>query len=385
MEHILNCIGHELKIPNIVQSDGIFIFDENEKKYMDLESGVWCTALGHKHPKINAVIKNQVDAIMHVGFCYSNKIVQKAAKSILSVVGLEKGKCVFLCSGSEAIELSRQIAKHLTGRKKSMTLHDSYLGSYSSTTDRSKDWFLFNWKACEKCSIKDNCDLKCPKLQEIPSDISDFVFEPGSSSGFVKFPPEALIKNIVKIIRTQGGKIIINEITTGIGRTGKWFGFQHYTIEPDFVATGKGIGNGYPVSATAIHHDMLMELEENPFKYAQSHQNDPLGAIVAQEVIQTIQEDDLLANVEKLSPIFYRQLKALVDHKIVLDVRGRGFMFAIDLVDEDIAESIFTKLLDKGFIVCKRHSLFRIDPPLIITKAAFTEFIVAFSQILQEL
>ena len=109
-----------------------------------------------------------------------------------------------------------------------MTLHDSYLGAYASVTDRSKDWYVFNWEKCQTCQKDIDCNPLCEALRKIPGDISDFVFEPGSSSGFVRFPPKAMIQNIARIVRNNGGKIIANEVTTGVGRTGLWFGFQHY-------------------------------------------------------------------------------------------------------------------------------------------------------------
>lgn len=188
MKSILNSTGHSLKIPNIVDGEGIYLYDDKGKRYMDLESGVWCTSLGHKHPRITAAVTGQIERVMHGGFCYSHGILQEAAEAVLSLTDLGAGKCVFLCSGSEAIEISRQIAGHLTGKGLSMTLHDSYLGSYSSVTRRDKGWYLFDWKRCEGCDKKESCDSQCPLLQAVPEDIADFVFEPGSSSGFVRFP-----------------------------------------------------------------------------------------------------------------------------------------------------------------------------------------------------
>lgn len=382
MDHLYNCTGHELMIPNIVDSEGIYLFDENGKRYMDLESGVWCTSIGHKNNRINEVITKQVNSIMHAGFCYSNQILQEAARAVLSITDFEDGKCVFLCSGSEAIELSRQIAKCVTGKKRSLTLHDSYLGSYSSVTDRTMGWHIFNWEECKSCKNKNVCDPTCKLFQEIPEDISEFIFEPGSSSGFVRFPPKPMIQNIVKIVRGNNGKVIVNEVTTGIGRTGKWFGYQHYDIKPDMVAIGKGIGNGYPVSVTAIDFQTAAELDNKPFKYMQSHQNDPLGASVAKEVIQVIRDNNLISQAEKKGAKFLKQLKILVDNKIILEVRGRGLLFAVDLVNEDVGNEIYKELIKRGFIVCNRKSLFRIDPPLNITEQEFNDFISAFNDIL---
>ena len=383
MEHIFCCTGHELKIPNIVDSQGVYLFDDRGKRFMDLESGVWCISIGHNNEQINRTITKQIGSLMHAGFCYSNQILEESSKSILDITNFIDGKCVFLCSGSEAIEISRQVSKHLTGKKVSMTLHDSYLGAYASVTDRTKDWYIINWEKCKTCRENNNCDPDCGVLKDIPEDISDFVFEPGSSSGFVRFPPKALIQNIVEIIRNNNGKVIANEVTTGVGRTGKWFGYQHYDIKPDLVAIGKGIGNGYPVSVAAISKAMVSELETKPFKYAQSHQNDPLGAAVALEVIREIKNNDLIIKAEQKGPVFLSKLESLVDKDIVLDVRGRGMMFAMDLVNNDVADEIYNDLSDLGYIIGNRGSSFRIDPPLILAEAEFDEFIETLKDVLR--
>ncbi len=385
MGKVFNCTNHSLEIPNVVSSDGIYLFDDKGKRYMDLESGVWCTSLGHRNDRINDIIKKQIGSVMHAGFCYASDIVEEAADSVLSVTGFENGSCVFLCSGSEAIELARQISRHITGRKKSMTLHDSYLGSYSSVTDRSRDWFVFNWEGCMDCPDTDDCDTGCEKLRDIPGDISEFIFEPGSSSGFVRFPPKPLIQNIVNTVRSQGGRIIANEVTTGIGRTGKWFGHNHYGIEPDMIAIGKGIGNGYPVSVTAMNEGTARALGKGTFRYMQSHQNDPLGAAIASEVIKTIKDEDLIPKAEAKGTRFFELLGSLKDNITVTGVRGRGLMFGVDICDDDTGDRLFKELIGKGYIVCNRKSLFRTDPPLTITEDEFGEFVDAFRCILNRM
>lgn len=383
MTHIFNSTPHNIMISNITRADGIYLYDDNENRYMDLESGVWCTALGHANKQINSAIKQQIDTIMHAGYCYSSDIVEEAAGSILSITGFKNGRCVFLCSGSEAIELARQTSKHITGKRVSMTFHDSYLGSYSSVVNRETDWFIFDWTDCRQCIKKDACDSNCKKLKTIPDNISEFIFEPGSSSGFVRFPPKALIQNIVRAVRTSGGKIIANEVTTGIGRTGKWFGYHHYGIEPDLVAIGKGIGNGYPVSATAMNERTANELKNGTFKYMQSHQNDPLGAAIVNQVIRIIQEKDLIKKAEANGIKFLKMLNTLQENHQITDVRGRGLMFALDLCDKKTCDRIFEKLISSGFIVCNRKLLFRIDPPLIIEENEFEEFVRALKRILE--
>ena len=384
MNSILNCTGHDLKIPEIVDSSGVYVFDNTGKRYMDLESGIWCTAVGHKNGRINETIKNQIDSIMHTGFCYTSKIVNEAANSILKVTGIADGKCVFLCSGSEAIEILRQISRQLTDKNKTLALHDAYLGSYSSVINRDQSWHLFDWQECQSCPKQNQCDPHCHKLQSIPDDIAEFVFEPGSASGYVRFPPKALIQNMIEIVRKHEGKIIVNEVTTGTGRTGRWFAHQHYDIQPDMVAIGKGIGNGYPVSVAVLNAEVAKDLENRSFKYAQSHQNDPLGAAIVREVIQVIDDYNLIADAALKGKEFLSQLYSLVDNEIILEVRGKGLMFAVDLVNKKVGDEIHDELIERGFIVCNRGALFRIDPPLTILKSDFSKFIDAFAAIVDE-
>lgn len=384
MKHVYNCTGHELRIPHIVDSQGVYLFDDKGKRYMDLESGVWCVSVGHNNEKINKAVLGQMGSLMHAGFCYSSRILEEASKSILDITNLCNGKCVFLCSGSEAVEVSRQIARHLSGKRLSMTLHDSYLGAYASMADRSSGWHLFNWERCQTCSKNGRCDPFCEAFHDIPQEISDFVFEPGSSSGWVRFPPKGLIQNLVAIIRKNNGKIIANEVTTGVGRTGKWFGYQHYGIEPDLIAIGKGIGNGYPVSVAAISKATVSELEAKPFRYSQSHQNDPLGAAVAKEVIREIETNNLITQAAQKGPLFLSRLESLIDNERVLAVRGRGMMFAMDLADNETADQIYSDLLHRGFILGNRGASFRIDPPLTLTETEFDGFIDACKAVLAE-
>jgi acetylornithine aminotransferase len=382
MSNVLNCTGHELRLPNIVDGDGVFLVDGEGKRYLDLESGVWCTPLGHGDARVNAAIARQIDAVAHAGFCYSSAVVEEAAQAVLSITGLSGGKCVFLSSGSEAIELARQICRYVTGRKVTLCLHDAYLGSYSAVVDRRRFWHLFDWRDCADCPARGDCDRGCPKLADIPDEICEFVFEPGSASGFVRFPPPALIRNIVEIVRGGGGRILVNDVTTGMGRTGAWFGYNHYPIEPDLVAIGKGLGNGYPVSTLAIDRETAGALAGGTFKYMQSHQNDPLGAAVACEVIAGLADGGLVSRAADRGERFLKELQTLVDGKLITEVRGRGLMFAVEFAERAVGDRIYDRLLNAGYIVCNRGGVFRIDPPLVIEEADFIGFVETFRDML---
>ena len=396
MGSVLNTTAHDTAALDIVSASGPYVVDSAGRRYLDLESGTWCTVLGHSHPAVSSVIASQADQFMHAGFDYSSSVLERTAERVLALTGQDGGACVFLCSGSEAIEVCRQVARHLSGKPLSMTMHDSYLGAYSSVADRRTGWYVFDWTRCADCHHAANgrhrlngsndtdesgrgvCDPECSNVADIPPDISDFVFEPGSSSGFVRFPPVALIPRIVDAVRAGGGYVIANEVTTGTGRTGRWFGYQHYGIQPDMVAIGKGIGNGYPVSIAAFSAGVVERLRNSGFKYAQSHQNDPLGAAVAATVIDTITTEHLIERSARVGARLLAQLTTLVDGDVVTGVRGRGMMICVDLSSRELADALHRDLRRRGYLVGNRGTAFRIDPPLSTDQALLDDFVATF-------
>lgn len=390
MDHILWCNGHNLILPDIVGGEGCFLYDSQGRKYLDLESGVWCTPLGHSHPQVNQALKTQIDKITHTGFCYANPVIDATAQAILDLLDFTDGKCIFLSSGSEAVEFGVQVLRAVSGKPLLLTLADSFLGSYGSAGQKPKnEWFLFDWAPCTVCPQQSVCDPQCDRLNAIPIDqVGGFVFEPGSASGLVRFPPQALIRILTDRIQQHDGFVLVNEITTGVGRTGKWFGFQHYDILPDSVSLGKGLGNGYPVSAIAMSAKIVDRLNRIHFHYSQSHQNDPLGCAAARAVLTTLQANDLVEKGALVGNYLLdrlRQLKA--DHSLIKDIRGRGLMILIELAqtfDQETMLGLHAQLIQNGFIVAKRPNLnaLRLDPPLIIKKENIDAFLNNFDLLL---
>jgi acetylornithine aminotransferase len=377
---VFNSTGHPLEIPDVVAGEGAHLVDSAGNRYLDLESGVWCTSIGHGNQRVNDVIRNQIGTLTHAGFCYSSPVVEAAAEAVLSVCGMEGGSAVFLCSGSEGIDYARQAVRGITKRNRPVTFHDAYLGSLSSARDRTDDWCIIDWEKCASCPDQ-NRSVDCDHLDEVPDDVSEFLFEPGSSSGQVRFAPVPFVRKVVDLVRGNGGKVITNEVTTGIGRTGSWFGYDHYGIRPDLIVIGKGIGNGYPVSVVVMNATTSRELEAAGFRYMQSHQNDPLGAAVTKEVISVIREDALIERAARIGPVFLAALQRLVTHPAVVDVRGRGLMYAVDLRDESTGGAVFRSLLERGFIVGHRGATLRMDPPLAIDEDEFLAFVDVFAEV----
>jgi len=369
MEHVLRCYG-EIYDRFIVRAKGCEVFDNAGQGYLDLESGVWSAALGHCHPIINRVLHEQIEQIMHLGYRYKNSVVETAAQAVLKITGHPQGKCIFLCSGSEAVEFSVQATRRITQRPLLLGLRGSYLGAFGSAGKPDpKEWHFVDWSACSTCSLC--CCEQCPVISAIPfSDIGGFIFEPGNSSGLVMLPPNKLVETLVERVKKHGGLVVANEVTTGLGRTGMWFGYQHYGLKPDIVALGKHLGNGYPVSAVALSQDTGTRIEKSGVRYAQSHQNDALGCAVATSVIEVLSKESLVERASVMGQYFLQRLQALQDkYPSITAVRGRGLMLAVELKHSDV-ETIHRRLFEAGVIAGLNPTakVIRFYPPLIICR-----------------
>jgi len=390
MNHILKC--HRTVKIDLVKGKGCTLYDVHGKRYTDFEAGSWAVALGYNHPRIHRVMREQMERVIHLGCPYPNALAEKAAVQVLDTLAYPGGKCIFLSSGSEAVEFGVQSAKRLTGRPLLLALADSYLAAYGSAGRKSpEEWALFDWHGCITCSHPDACDAGCSRLEEIPFErVGGFVFEVGGSPNRIKFPPRSLIQTLANRVKRRCGLVLANEVTSGLGRTGAWYGFQHYGLQPDIVALGKGLGNGYPVSAVAMTGAIADGLENSAFQYAQSHENDPLGCAIAREVIGVMREDELVERSERVGAYFLRELERLAErHAAIKEVRGRGLLIGIEFArtNEHSANSarVYRKLLERGFLVgyTLTAHLFRLSPALTIDEREIARFLENLDHILE--
>ncbi|MBN1824920.1 MAG: aspartate aminotransferase family protein [Candidatus Eisenbacteria bacterium] len=390
MDRLLWMPGHEVLVRDIVRAENASLYDSRGRRYVDLESGVWCASVGHGHPRVLRALREQAERIAHAGFSYAAPVVEEAAVEILSLLGMEGGRCVFLCSGSEAVEYGARSARMIAEKPLLMTMADSYFGAYGDATARGAgSWFDLDWFPCAVCPHDGDCSDRCERWASIPFDrIGGFLFEPGSSSGLVRFPPRRLVQNIARAVREGGGLVLVNEVTTGIGRTGAWFGHEHYGIAPDVVAMGKGLGAGYPVSATAFSPVAAERLGGRDVPYAQSHQNDPLGAAVAREVIRLIREEGLVERGREIGAFLahgLEEIRSRTDR--IEEIRSRGLLIAVELRDgagAPFTAGVHRELARRGFLAARRpgRNVLRIDPPLTIERADVEAFLLAFEETL---
>ena len=362
----------------LVKSKGCYLYDSEGKKYLDLEAGVWCANLGHSNPKITKVIKKEINTSIHHGYRFSNNYSEKLSTELQRIIGFKNGASVFLSSGSEAINLAITIARKITNRKKILKISNSYLSAFGFGSISPDNNDLINVMYNDEKSI-----------EEINfNEVAAFVLETGGASlEMVKFPDKKFIKKLVKTAKQNNCIIIADEVTTGMGRTGKWFGFQHYDTKPNIVVTGKGLGNGYPISGVTVDSKIAVTLRKNPIRYAQSHQNDPLGCAVGLEVIKTIKEENLINKSILIGNYFYDKLNILKEQNAdkIKEVRGRGLLLAVEFHDNVDGNLLNKMLFENGFVFGFKLNTIRLLPPLIITKKDINKFISKITDLLKSM
>lgn len=343
----------------IVKSNNCYLIDSEGKKYVDFESGVWCTNIGHGNNQINDRIKKQIKKVIHNGYTFRNRFSERLSVKLQELIGCKNGASVFLSSGSEAVNLSITLARHFTGKKKILKIDNSYLSAFGFGQISAENDSIVNVKFNDLDSIA-KIDF---------SDISAFVLETGGASvEMVRFPDYEFVNGLTDTCRENGCLIIAEEVTTGMGRLGKWFGFQHYDFYPDIVVTGKALGNGFPISSVTLNSILSDKFEQNPFRYGQSHQNDPLGCSIALEVIKIIEAQKLIDKSKTTGEYFKNQLDQIQKKhpEKIKETRARGLMLAIEFKDSVDGELINTQLFESGFVMtCKLNTL-RLLPPLTI-------------------
>lgn len=360
----------------IVKSKDCYLYDSEGKKYIDFESGVWCANIGHSNKQVVKRMKRQIKKSIHHGYYFRNKYAEKLSVKLQQLIGFKNGASVFLSSGSEAVNLSITLARYFTGRKKILKIGNTYLSAfgYGLMSDENDSVVSVNYNDLDSVYQIDF------------NDIAAFVVETGGASvEMVRFPDNEFLNKIIELCVENDCLIIAEEVTTGMGRTGKWFGFQHYDFLPDIVVTGKALGNGFPVSAVTLNQVHAYKFQKCSFRYAQSHQNDPLGCSVALEVIKVIETNNLIGKSAGTGDYFKKQLEQVKARhsKKVKEVRARGLMLAIEFNELVNGELINKKLFENGFVTGFKFNTLRFLPPLTIKHSDIDELMHNIEELLK--
>jgi acetylornithine/succinyldiaminopimelate/putrescine aminotransferase len=360
---------HPLEI-EISHAKGSYIFDIHGKKYLDFVAGVSANSLGHNHPKVSEAIKNQVDKYTHV-MVYGEFIQQPQVElcKLLATTLPENLSSVYITnSGTEATEGALKLAKRVTNRAEIIAAKNSYHGNTQGSMSVSgveKQNAAFRPLIPGIKFIAFNCDF-C--LQKITHKTAAVILETiQGGAGFIE-PTNGYLTKVKQRCKEVGALLILDEIQTGIGRTGTFWGFENYNVSPDIIVTGKGLGGGMPIGAFIASFEHMSLLKDNPkLGHISTFAGHPVIAAAANATVKEILAQDLLSESVRKEKIIRKHLE---HHPAIKEIRGKGLMLVAMVESPELASKIILKCLEKGlilFFLLFEGSAMRITPPLTIS------------------
>jgi acetylornithine/succinyldiaminopimelate/putrescine aminotransferase len=377
---------HPLAI-EISHAKGSFIYDINNKAYLDFVAGVSACPLGHNHPKVIDAIKIQLDKYMHV--MVYGEYIQKPAVELTKLLAkhLPKSleKTYLTNSGTEAIEGALKLAKRATGRSEIIAANNAYHGNTMGAMsvmgyEERKQAFRPLLPDVKFIDFNNEDQIKlithktaCVILETIQG-----------GAGFIE-PLNNYLKKVKKKCSEVGALLILDEIQPGIGRTGKLFGFENYNCIPDIVVTGKGLGGGMPIGAFTASSTLMNLLQDNPkLGHITTFGGHPVIAASALATLKEITESDLIKDTLEKEQIFRQHLV----HPLIKEIRGKGLMLALIMESLEITNSLVLQCQDKGLILfwlLFEPKAVRITPPLTISKTEIIQGCAIILKVLDEI
>ncbi len=361
----------------LVKGEGEYVWDDAGNRYLDCFGGVLTVSIGHANPKVNAAIIEQTRTISHTSTLYGNKPQSDFAEKLAEISPGKLKKSFFTSSGTEADDTAVLAAKLATGRQEIIVLRHSYSGR--SATALSSIGHS-TWKPvasqvagishapapyCYRCPFKleyPSCDVACADdVEELiqtttTGEIAAFMAEPILGVGGFIVPPKEYFGKVAEITRNHGGLFIADEVQSGWGRTGdKWFGIEHWGVEPDIITSAKGMANGVPIGWTIATSDVADAFPGLTFS---TFGGNPVSMAAGLAVVNFIEEEDLRTNARVVGGYFREKLEELQDkHPVIGDVRGIGLMQAIELVKDRKTKEPAPEAVLKVFEETKRQGV----------------------------
>jgi acetylornithine/N-succinyldiaminopimelate aminotransferase len=373
-----------------VEGEGVHLIDENGDRYLDLLSGIGVNALGYQHPAVTEAIARQSQKLIHISNLYFHSGQAELALRLTEKSGLERA---FFCnSGTEAWEAALKLARAWSALKRSegktmgtrfLALENSFhgrtMGSVATThKDKYREPFQPLVPGVDFVRFNDVEHLRA----SFSAEICAVLIEPVQGEGGIRPVSAEFFAAARELTRSTGALLIADEIQAGLGRTGKWFSYQQFGIQPDVTTLAKPLAGGLPLGAMLCTEEASRAI--HPGLHGTTFGGGPLACAVAIAVIDTIEQQGLLENIQQTGAYFQQQMHELAGkHESVVDVRGMGLMLAMEMNSADLAKEVVAKMLARRILINRTsETVLRFLPPYILGREHVDTAIRALDEIL---
>jgi len=367
----------------LVRGSGVSVWDDTGKEYLDFMAGIAVCNTGHCHPAVVDAVQQQVATFMHCSNLFHNELQPILAEKISGISGLN-GKIFFCNSGAEANEALFKLARKwgsVDGRHEIITMKNSFHGRTLATmtaTGQTKYQKSFE-PLMPGFTYAEFNNLDSVRAALTPATVAILCESVQGEGGIVPATPE-FMTGLRDLCDEKKLLFLIDEVQSGIGRTGKWFGFQNYPIQPDGISIAKALGSGFPIGAIAVTPKLSNVFQ--PGNHASTFGGTPLACAAALATLDTIEKEQLLENAIQMGALFMDGLRKLGEkHPIIQSVRGIGLMIGVVL--DGPAKPIEVALLEKGLLsIATGEHVLRFVPPLVVTADQIQQALDLLDQVL---
>lgn len=381
------------------KAQGIYVEGMDGKRYMDFTSGLATANTGHNHPAVVEAIRNQAADLIHSGCIFYYEALAELAEEFKKITPPGLDMFFFSNSGAEAVEGAIKLARFYTGRQGIMAFtgafHGRTFGAASLTTSNIRYRKKYHpmlpsvyhspYPYCYRCWFgqrPESCGMDCYDYLERlfrhqipPDEVACIIIEPVLGEGGYVVPPVDFLKRLRSLCDEWGILLILDEVQSGMGRTGRWFACEHFGIIPDIMTVAKGIASGMPLSAVVSTRKIMTQWP--PGAHGTTFGGNPVSCAAATATIRVIGNEGLLENATRVGTFAISRLKAMQDRfPVIGDIRGLGLMIGIELVKDgkpftEGLKNIFSYCFDKCLLLVEcgvDKNIIRLAPPLTVTE-----------------
>lgn len=362
----------------IVKGEGVYVFDDMGKKYIDMATGISSVNFGHNNPKIIKVAFEQMNKISVIPRLFNNEPLAKFLEKACSLTNMDKA--IVMNSGAEAIETAIKVIRKWAYVKKNIpenlaeiiTFDNSFHGrTITAISTSSNPVYKSKFGPMTKGFISVPFNNLEALKQAINKNIAAIIIEPIQGEGGVVIPDDGYLFECQKICKENNILFILDEIQTGMGRTGKNFAKEHYNLDPDGITLGKSLGGGILPVSLFLGKNHVMDVLQ-PGDHGSTFGGNPLASAIAYKALSILEEENLAENAEFLGKFFVKELRK-INSKYIQEIRVKGLFIALQIYP-DYFEDFYCELLNLGVLAVKtRNNSIRLLPPLTITKKTIIE------------